>query len=458
MKSFSTLVFVALVLLTGCKTLKQSDAQNAPLPNWAKTKPVNSLYYTGIGSASKIGFAPADYTQTAQQQALGDLSREISVTISSSSVLSVIENNYHINENWSSEIKASSDIFLQGYELVETWENKEYYWVYYRLSKDKHESLKAQRKNQAINDALLKYNEGIKQLNNNAYFEAFSFFADALAVLKPYMGESTAVNVNGENTDIARLCFSSMIDVLQSLQVKYSQSELEVVRGKNIASSEKTLMVYDTKNNPIANIPVEVSLSSGNLIQTKYVSDNTGKIVCDMNKITSSNKNETLSSGLDMVTWSRVTKDPLVRNIIRQIPVSKSTLLITIRKPAFYIESFEKQLGQPNNKTILRDAMQGSLAADNTILNSELTADFKIQIASDATISASTNGYCTAIVEMTVSMSDNRNDLKYQKRFTAEGEGDNNTEAINDAYKEASITINRKVNKEINNLLFGNLP
>jgi len=452
------LIFASLLLLTACDSLKQSASQKSPPPEWVKTKPVNSFYYIGIGSAPKTGYDPADYTQTAQQQALGDLSREISVNISSSSVLSVIENNYHINENWSSEIKASSDIFLEGYELVETWESKEYYWVYYRLSKEKHASLKAERKNQAINDALLKYNEGLKQLKNNAYFEAFSFFADGLAVLKPYMGESTAANVNGESTDLARLCFSSMIEILQSLQVKYPQPELSVVRGKTIAAADKTFTVYDSKNIPVANIPVEVNLSSGNLIQTKYISDNTGRIVCNLNKITSSNKNETLSSGLDIIAWSRVTKDPLVRSIIRQIPVSKSTLLIQISKPSFFIESFEKQLGQPNNKTIMRDAMQGSLATNNSIVKADSLADFKIQIASDATIKESSHGYCSAGVELTVSMSDNQNNLLYQKRFTAEGEGENNTDAINDAYKEATVIINRKVSSEINNLLFGYLP
>ena len=99
------LIFASLLLLTACDSLKQSASQKSPPPEWVKTKPVNSFYYIGIGSAPKTGYDPADYTQTAQQQALGDLSREISVNISSSSVLSVIENNYHINENWSSEIK-----------------------------------------------------------------------------------------------------------------------------------------------------------------------------------------------------------------------------------------------------------------------------------------------------------------------------------------------------------------
>ncbi len=455
MRKTYLLSFLIVLLFQSCVSLSQS--RKNPLPEWAKVKPVNSMYYIGIGSAPKIGFAPADYTQTAQQQALGDLSREISINISSESVLSVIEHNYNISENWTSEIKASSDIFLEGYELVETWESKEYYWVYYRLSKSKHAQLKEQRKKQAIADALLKYKQGEKQLENKAYFEAFTFYADALAGLKPYMAENTEVDIDGERKDLAQACFSSMIGILQSIEVRHAQKELNVVRGKNIEVEDRVFTVYDTDDKPVSNIPIELSFSTTNLVQNKYVSDNNGRFISDLVKVTSLNNNETLSAGLDMLAWSRVSKEPMIRNIIRQIPVPKSTLIVNIQKPSFFVESSEKDYGSATNKSILADAMRGALATDNSITQTKNNADFNIQIQSDANLSKSTHRYISASINMTVSMWDNNGELLYQKRFTLEGEGENKNEAMNDAYKEAENTLSRRVIREINTLLYGTI-
>ncbi len=457
MKRFSILLILILTAwLYGCNILSQNSKSKAPPPDWVKTKPVSAMYYTGIGSASKIGFAPADYTQTAQQQALGDLSREISVNISSASVLSIMENNYNINSNWSSEIKASSDMFLEGYELVETWENKEYYWVYYRLSKEKHASLKSQRKNQAINEALLKFNEGKKQHVNNALFEAFSFYADALSVLKPYMAESTETEIDGVKTDIAQEVFTAMIGIVQSVQINFIKTDITVKRGIPVPAEYKTFYVVNAQNQPLSNIPVEFSLSTSGLIQNRYVSDNLGRVVCDINKINSSNKNETLSVWPDMQTWSRLTKDPLVRNIIRQIPVSKKLVLLHVEKPNFFISSVEKNFNQIVEQTMLRDAMQGALAAENGIVHSIEDADFSIYIESNSVKKPKTHYNEEASVEMTISVKDSKSDLIYQKMFTADGEGNDAAEATREAYKEASNIITRRVSKEIAGQLFAN--
>lgn len=105
---------------------------------------------------SKKGFTPADYMANAQQQALGDLASNISTNIESSSVLSVIETKYHIGENYSKEITASTSHQLEGYELVETWEDENFYWAYYRLSKSHYAKIREEKKYKVLK--MLKIN------------------------------------------------------------------------------------------------------------------------------------------------------------------------------------------------------------------------------------------------------------------------------------------------------------
>ena len=108
MKSLQIIVlFQLLTLVASCQTLKKQKFVKTPMPEWVKTKPQNSMYFIGVSSAPKKGFTPADYMASAQQKALGDLASSISTNIESSSVLSVIESNFQLDENYSKEIISS---------------------------------------------------------------------------------------------------------------------------------------------------------------------------------------------------------------------------------------------------------------------------------------------------------------------------------------------------------------
>ena len=160
------------------------------------------MYYTGVSSSKKKGFMPSDYQANAQQKALGDLASSISVNIESTSVLSIIEMDYNINENFSSEITASTNQQLEGYELVDTWEDDDYYWVYYKLSKSKYQAQKIAQKEQAVLDAKNKYYQARELLGRQLHYNALQFYVEALTALKPYLGESTLTIIDGEEKDL----------------------------------------------------------------------------------------------------------------------------------------------------------------------------------------------------------------------------------------------------------------
>ena len=112
------------------------------MPDWVKSRPIDKNYYIGIGVAKKSK-KNKDYIQYAKDSALKNLASEISVNISGEVISKVMEKNGINKEELISNIKTSTQAKLQGYELVGTWEDKNNYWVYYHLSKEKY---KAQQK------------------------------------------------------------------------------------------------------------------------------------------------------------------------------------------------------------------------------------------------------------------------------------------------------------------------
>jgi hypothetical protein len=78
------------------------------------------------------------------------LSSEIKVDISTNSILYTVQNNNQFNENFNSLIKLSSNDNIEGYKLIDTYENDKQYWLYYELDKAEYENRKLQKKQQNI--------------------------------------------------------------------------------------------------------------------------------------------------------------------------------------------------------------------------------------------------------------------------------------------------------------------
>ena len=113
-------------------------------PLWLKSRPNSAFKYVGIGFAEKS--KGQSYIMEAKKNALFDLASEIKVDISSNSVLYSVQNNKQYNESFNSLIKLSNSEYLEGYQLIDSYEDQNTYWVYYQLDKDLYAKTKAQKK------------------------------------------------------------------------------------------------------------------------------------------------------------------------------------------------------------------------------------------------------------------------------------------------------------------------
>jgi hypothetical protein len=111
---------------------QQTKAQNpAPINNqlkapiWVSSRPNNGFKFVGIGFAEKD--KGGNYQMEAKKNALYDLASEIKVDISSNSVLYTIQNNNNFNQNFNSLIKLSNTDNIEGYILVDSYENEKQY-------------------------------------------------------------------------------------------------------------------------------------------------------------------------------------------------------------------------------------------------------------------------------------------------------------------------------------------
>ncbi|MBL7934493.1 MAG: LPP20 family lipoprotein, partial [Bacteroidia bacterium] len=132
MKSIFTYLFFCFFLIVNTSIISQTT-ETALAPGWVTKRPVNSSKFIGIGVADKT--SGNNYQGEAKKNALFDLSSEIKVDISSNSILYTVQNNNQFNENFNSLIKLSNTDNIEGYKLVDAYENEKQYWLYYELDK-----------------------------------------------------------------------------------------------------------------------------------------------------------------------------------------------------------------------------------------------------------------------------------------------------------------------------------
>ncbi|HPF93435.1 MAG TPA: LPP20 family lipoprotein, partial [Tenuifilaceae bacterium] len=121
------LTIIGFVLLLGA-CVGGKKVQGPPKPDWVTNRPTSPMYYYGIGAARKSSDV-SQYQQAARQNALADMANEISISISSNSVIHAFESNLNFREDFTSTIRAQTQQDLEGYEQVDSWDDENTYWV-----------------------------------------------------------------------------------------------------------------------------------------------------------------------------------------------------------------------------------------------------------------------------------------------------------------------------------------
>lgn len=187
-----TYLFISIFALTFCnKQFIFSQSTHTLIemkaPIWVGSRPNNEFKYIGIGFSEKN--KGGNYQIEAKKNALYDLSSEIKVNISSNSVLYTFQNNNTFNENFNSLIKLSNSDNIEGYTLIDSYENEKQYWIYYQLDKSDYANQKALKKQQIIIKASNLINGSFLDEKNRDFSASLKKRIQAFGILNPYLSE-----------------------------------------------------------------------------------------------------------------------------------------------------------------------------------------------------------------------------------------------------------------------------
>lgn len=375
--------YLALIIVFLCTINKTINSQTALVealaPNWVNKRPVNNFKFIGIGFAEKN---TSNYQSEAKKNALFDLSSEIKVDISTNSILYTVQNNNQFNENFNSLIKLSSTDNIEGYRLIDTYENDKQYWLYYELDKAEYENIKLRKKNQIIAKAANLINLSFDDENMGNFTSSLKKRIQAFGILSPYLNEE----VNFETANHIKTIF----DLSNTIQ-KQIQS-ISIVTTKTLSTVKpyqpnyQPLLYKILIKNKVALVDFPFKVKSENetvkVMQTTSTNQN-GELQINLKSVKPLNQEIyfTLNPDIDkLMSNDSVSKTSIL--LLKQfIETSQLKAFARVSPITIFISTIEKNNSKVNEQKMIEPIIKSKFIGDEVkIVEQKDQADFVIEV------------------------------------------------------------------------------
>ncbi|NOU19174.1 MAG: LPP20 family lipoprotein [Bacteroidales bacterium] len=439
------------LLLFGCGGTKKVETIYPPVPAWVQNRPISSTYYVGIGSARKTGDIN-QIQQTAKQNALADMASDVSVNISSNSLLYAFESNLNLTQDFTSSIKSQAEQDLEGYETVGNYEDQNNYWVYFRLSKVDYQRIKEERKAKAIAKSLDLYDKGLAAEKSGDVRLAFLNLIKALEPLKPYFTDPLQVSYQGQDIYLGNEIFRQITQVLSSIRVEAKNKQISVKQGQQLPLGSTEFKVSGQNGQPINGVALTATYTERPLRNSKVQTDVNGLASFVLDAIRSNKNTETLKATVNLeVIANEATMDFIIRKLFARFRAPEASMNINIVKPVFYINSSELNLDNKLTSPILSESLKHQIIeAGYTVVDKDIDADYRINITAGTQNSGESGTYKKASLNCSISVKDKSNAEVYSRQLeNITGTHFDYQMAGIEAYKEAAKKLEYTISREI---------
>lgn len=439
-------LFIILPLLFSCSSKKEVASTPPPPPFWVQQKPIEGLYYSGIGVAIKSG---NNFQGVAKNNALNDLASEISVQINSTSVLYQVETNEQFREDFKANTQLSTIENIEGFELVDTYENGREYWVYYRLSKSEYAALKEAREKKAISRAIDLFGKAKEFRMNNQYDDALVYAVKAIEAVKPYLGDGIKVNLDETEVYLGNELFNFLSDVVNDINIRPVLGDFEITRGQTPDPTQLTFSVTTNDFVSLADIPIYFYYSGNRIKNNELYSDHNGMVSYPLGKITSTNRREYLQANLNLVGLSKeATDDPFVSKLVAKVSGADARINMTVKRPQVFIKSAELNFNDTLSSNILAGTFKKEfLESSFQVTSSFENADYLLDISSNTAKISNSGGFYSASLDATIKFYDKTLNLLFTHQI-------NNLKGVQLDYEKAGRDAYQKASEQIEKLIF----
>lgn len=418
-------------------------------PAWVKARPVSSAYYIGVGLASK---ARGDHQETAKQNALNDLASEISVVVEGNSLLSTLDRANRFEGSYNSTIRTRTSEQLEAFELVDSWENGNEYWTYYRLGKADHARIKAERKARAIGTATDLLQRSRANLKNGDLRGAFDQDIRALLAMQDYWGENDLVEVEGRQVPLANEIFSDLQSLTTGIRFGILPERCLLAYTSGF---KRELLISATHNGngsvrDLVQLPIVITYPghAGRVTEMKST-DASGHVRTTIQRIAPDAVSPEVLVRLDInALVSQELEGAMVRPLLASLTVPEKRAIIELQMPKVYMQARETNLGQP-----VSDAGVGVVVREELtrrgfrFVDRAQDADLLMDLTATTRQGGESNSFYTAFLDVSITFRDRKSgDVVHEG-------GKQGVKGVQLDYQRAGIEAYKRANQDVRNEL-----
>jgi hypothetical protein len=446
-------IFTLLLIISACSPRVQPPDPEALKPSWLKTEPYQDGYYTGIGHSIKDG--TNNYIQAAKKSAFDDLVSQIKVNVSSTSVLSQLEVDLKLKEQYEQIIQTTAADEIEEFELVDAWEDAQNYWVYYRLSIARYRQIKEEQKRNATLLATDYFVKGRSAEQAGERLQAISYYFQAFRSIEKYLGEAIRTTVNDKEILLVNEIYAAIQGMLDKINLRLDPSEISVNRRLAQSSYAVNAKAINTDNTPFVNLPLIAGFEKGEGdIFPDYKTNESGSSKILLNRIGSKDLEQTVVVKVNIDALSGSSKSPIYNLIAHTFNVPRSQVMLKVQRPVVYMTADEKSLGSSRSNYQISNKLKNLLSRNGfEFTDNKNSADLWFDIKADSE-KGSVSGsiyitYLTSVIKV-MAMKEGK-EIYATTLDRVKGYGLDYDKSSIDAYNKALETLEKDRMKELIN-------
>ena len=348
-------------------------------PDWITNRPINNDYFYGIAMILKKD--NPDYLVKAKTAALNDLSSEIKVSLKSSLETQITQQNNNFDKKYNKNTVMSTEALFEGFELVDTWEDKKEYWVYYKLSKKIYDLNRYRKVRNAISSGedLFRRANGLEMDGN--LIAAMKLKYQAIFGLNSFINNDLLELNNGRESDLINRWTNLIQESWNAIKIVSEQKELITTSGSFLPSY---IVNVSWNQTPIKDLPL-MSGTKETDQWTKVRTDKNGNVNFTTSKVAAYNSEGIVITTIDPILFLIPDSlKPSLKKYVESIILPSSNIQLRVNPMRIALEISEN-IGSKNSSTqILSNKIRNTLLQNNFIIVTDSSFQYKIVINSDS--------------------------------------------------------------------------
>lgn len=408
--AFSVVSFVA------CNPKQKTSAsQQRNAPEWLSSRPIDPAFFIGIGSVNKR-VEPLSFAEAARKNALSNLASEISVTVRSESFLNTMQVNQQVQEAYNQTIATTADERLEGYELVDIYETPNDYFVFYRLSRAKHESIRRERKMSTMQSAYDQLAQARNDRNKGNIVLAADQYLHGLFELKEYWNDANPWNDSGSEIFLDNTLFREFRQMITEVELSASLEQITLNSGNRF--KEEVIIRAAYNGQPVRGLKLNYRYDNGRMRNEQVgETDNNGEFRIVLERVNISNRSNQLRVQVNVDQFRPADLERrLVNPMTENLRTSPLVIPITAEMPVVHIQSNERNLGVVLNNERLAAPLRDRLDARGfSFTDIAKKADYTIAVEADTRSGGTAQGFHVAYLDLQIIVRDRNANILFQR-------------------------------------------